>query len=119
MTSINKAKVQDLTQPSIRKNKCIEKCYIKNTTPSQFDPEAIYDTIQEIRDCKSRCGAEKRAVKQYLDDINYYSELKLGSCLKSCPLPETSSEYSLCKWGCLNRLDRRYKQYWVEQRNLV
>lgn len=55
-------------------------------------------------------------MKKYLDDINYYSSLKLSSCMSDCQGDKTSKEYNICYWGCLNRLDRRYKKYWVEQR---
>ena len=59
-------------------------------------------------------------MKKYLDDINYYSSLKLERCSKSCPAGnEYSKDYNECLWECYNKLDRRYKVYWVEQRQKV
>lgn len=52
MTGINKAKVQDITPVLIRKNKCINQCYKKYYTNTTVDDSGIYDTIEDIRNCK-------------------------------------------------------------------
>lgn len=50
-----------------------------------LEPDCILDTVDEIRDCKQKCGQEMQALKTYLDDINYYSQLKLEGCMKGSP----------------------------------
>lgn len=56
MTGINKAKVQEITPVIMRKNKCISRCYKKHFTNVSVNDEELYDTIEEIRSCKERCG---------------------------------------------------------------
>lgn len=118
MTSINKAKVQNTTSISIRKNNCILKCYQQNIYRTE-DEIITHDTVEEIRDCKKRCGQQLKSVKKYLNDINYYSGLKFTACSKKCPGDESKVEHNECIWECLNRLDRRYKKYWQELKEQV
>lgn len=115
MTNINKAKVQNTTSVSIRKNNCILKCYHQSLYLTD-DRVTMDDRVEEIRDCKQRCGQELKAVKKYLSDINYYSHKKFTTCSKKCSGDEQDVGYNECIWECLNKLDRRYKKYWQEKK---
>ena len=95
MTSVSKARVQDLTKVSIRNNKCITQCYRRylDLQEGQWDEQAD-EVVSKIRECKEKCGKEKKAVKKYLDDINYYSSLKITGCMRDCKGDEYSKAYN-------------------------
>ena len=54
MTSVSKARVQDITQVSMRKNKCIEQCYKRDLSRIEKDgwEEQAGDVVDSIRVCK-------------------------------------------------------------------
>ena len=111
LTTISKHRLEDMTPTLKRRNQCLMGCYDYHTVTTD-DPSLAHGQLQELRLCKSKCEDETRAVEQFLDNINFYSKKKLQGCSKGC-LKLSGEEHFACLWECHNRLDRRYKQYWL------
>ncbi len=58
-------------------------------------------------------------MEKFLDNINFYSKKKFGNCSAHCPKLPTEEERNTCLWECYNRLDRRYKKYWANQKQNI
>ena len=80
--------------------------------------DSMDERLEELRMCKEKCGRELTDVEKFLDNINYYSKLKFQGCSQKCK-SGTDEDKNICLWECYNRLDRRYKQYWANQRTNV
>lgn len=53
-----------------------------------------------------------------MDNINFYSKQKFAGCSEGC-YKKKDEEKNICLWECYNRLDRRYKKYWANQKTNV
>lgn len=85
--------------------------------------------IDELKRCSRECKETVRQLKGYLDNVNYLSERKMKKCASQCEA--ISKDYSKgedrylekkrqendCWWVCYNKLDRRYRDYWLAQKN--
>lgn len=104
---------------------CEKHCY------SNVDWKRIVtvDTADELRECKQKCKIPFTDLNHFLDNINYLSENKMKMCTKTCKkkthtsfVPNTSDissqmkTHDECMWTCYNKLDRRYKEYWRNQK---
>ena len=75
--------------------------------------------IAGLKSCKSECKKPLEDVKQFLDNICFLSENKMNMCKESCAKKDNPDEYDNCNWVCYNKLDRRYRDYWLKQRNEI
>lgn len=103
---------------------CEKDCYKNINIDNKFQVDK--DIAEELRDCKTKCKIPKTDLIHFLDNINYLSENKMKMCTKSCKqkISDESKNgsskeevYDECMWICYNKLDRRYKEYWLDQRN--
>jgi hypothetical protein len=53
-------------------------------------------------------------VEKFLENINFLSANKMNMCKSGCEKKENDFEKFNCNWICFNKLDRRYRDYWIK-----
>ncbi|KRX06709.1 hypothetical protein PPERSA_09111 [Pseudocohnilembus persalinus] len=117
-TVLSKRKFQDLLDLQKRYTNCQLECY------SQFKDDFKSENRQQLLDCKNECKQPLYNLQNFLDQINYLSEKKMKNCTNRCynqdydaTIKNPEIQLNNCNWVCYNKLDRRYRVYWTEQRD--
>jgi hypothetical protein len=113
-----------------KKNKylCYSRTYAALTGSFLSSSYNVNQLLQGINNCKR----QTKDVKAFLVNVDKLAELKMESCSKGCIRKYQTQEedaqvsdmcvlydmknqvnFYKCMWICYNKLDRRYREYWL------
>jgi hypothetical protein len=109
-------KYEDYTKVKKRVNSCLKNCY------DQVDLDNLDQmpkSLKQLKKCSNDCKMPLLDVQNYFDNTDFMSIFKLEYCATGCfSNTEAGSPARLdCYFNCYSRLDRRYRNYWLEHRN--
>ncbi|CAK56053.1 unnamed protein product (macronuclear) [Paramecium tetraurelia] len=126
ITSYSKIKLFNIDQQQKLKYECYSKCYDNNQVIFENSEEGI----KKLSKCLTECKKQTKDLKQFLKNVDKLVYFKNQTCHSNCDQminynvdqtyqEKISNKVNIyrCRWVCENKLDRRYREFWLQQRN--
>ncbi|KAM3132052.1 hypothetical protein pb186bvf_015796 [Paramecium bursaria] len=127
LTKYSKSIISDYSEQKKRKYQGYQYCYNRYFNLIMKDAHLGREKLQA---CVKQQKQETQDIKQFLKNVDKMVDTKNITCISNCDgqinddqkgtLQQQYSQkvnHLRCLWQCENKIDRRYRDYWLRQRN--